>query len=50
VKSEETKVSRGMLNFINSYKPEKALVFNFKKIGIKKIKGTKMMFLPRFFI
>lgn len=49
VKSQ-TKLKRGFLSFLKSYKPKKALVFTENEFGIRKLKGTKVVFVPHFFI
>jgi len=49
VKSQ-TKLKRGFLSFLKTYKPEKALVFTEKEFGVKRIGKTKVAFIPHYYI
>jgi len=46
----QTKLKRGFFSFLEFYKPRRALVFTEKEFGVKKINGTKVAFVPHFFI
>jgi predicted AAA+ superfamily ATPase len=49
VKSK-TKLKKGFMSFINTYKPERALVFTEREFEIKKAGKTEIAFIPHFFI
>jgi len=49
VKSK-TKLARGFISFLKTYKPKRAIVFSSKEFGIRKIEKTKVAFVPYFFI
>ena len=49
VKSK-TKLTRGFISFLKTYKPKRAIVFSSKEFGIRKIEKTKVAFVPYFFI
>jgi len=46
----KTKLEKGFLSFLKTYKPKRALVFTEREFGIKKIERTKVAFVPHFFI
>jgi hypothetical protein len=48
VKSE-TKITRGFLSFIKTYKPKRAVVFTFRDFKVKKIGETEVAFVPHYF-
>ncbi len=50
VKTNNAKISASMLNFIENYKPKKAVIFNQGKFGVETIKNTKIFFIPHYFI
>ncbi len=46
----QTKLRKGFLSFLKTYKPKRALVFTEKEFGIKRIEKTRVVFAPHFFI
>jgi predicted AAA+ superfamily ATPase len=40
------KITRALRSFISTYKPEKAFVVNYDKVGTQKVGGTKVHFVP----
>jgi len=45
-----SKIGRGFLSFLKTYKPRKALVFTEEDLGIEIIEETKVLSVPYFFI
>lgn len=50
VKFRDHKLSRGFHGFLKTYKPEVAVVFTLGKFGVEKIYGTKVAYIPHYFV
>ena len=50
VKTGKVKVGRGFLSFLKSYRPRRAIVFTERDFGIREIAGTKVAYLPHYFV
>lgn len=50
VKTGRAKVGRGFVSFLKSYRPKRAVVFTEEGFGIREIAGTKVAFLPHYFV
>ena len=46
----QSKLKKGFLSFLKTYKPKRALVFTEKEFGIKKINDVDVAFIPHFFV
>jgi hypothetical protein len=45
-----TKVGRGFLSFLRSYKPERAVVFATRGFQVRRMNGTDVAVVPHFFV
>ena len=46
VKTSSPKISRSLRSFISSYSPKTAILLSWKKIGVERIDGTSIYFIP----
>ncbi len=46
---DEMKLSRSFINFINSFKPQRGIIITKNFIGMQKVNGTKVLYMPVYY-